>query len=105
MIVDHRTYTLHPGKMNEYVDRYEREGLAVQSRHLGAPLGWYISMDIGQLNQVVHMWGYESLDDRAQRRAKLAADPEWTEFLKKQTPLIQRMENKILMPAKLMAKG
>ena len=105
MIVDHRTYTLHPGKMNEYVDRYEREGLAVQSRHLGAPLGWYISMDIGQLNQVVHMWGYESLKDRAQRRAKLAADPEWGEFLKKQTPLIQRMENKILMPAKFMAKS
>ena len=35
---------------------------------LGPPLGWYISMDIGELNQVVHLWGYESLADRASRR-------------------------------------
>ena len=104
MIVDHRTYTLHPGKMNEFVERYGREGLAVQSRHLGPPLGWYISMDIGELNQVVHLWGYESLADRASRRAALAGDPEWVELLKKQQPLIQRMENKILTPAKFMAK-
>ena len=104
MIVDHRTYTLHPGKMKEYVDRYEREGLPVQSRHLGQPLGWYISMDIGALNQVVHLWQYESLEDRAQRRAKLAADPEWQEFLKKQMPLIQTMENKVLSPAPFMQK-
>ncbi len=105
MIVDHRTYTLHPGKMKEYVERYEREGLAVQSRHLGPPLGWYISMDVGELNQVVHLWAYKSVEDRARRRAALAADPEWVELLKKQMPLIQRMENKLLSPAPFMAKS
>jgi hypothetical protein len=47
MIVDHRTYTLHPGKMKEYVERYEREGKEVQTRHLGQPVGWYTSTDIG----------------------------------------------------------
>ena len=99
MIVDHRTYTLHPGKMNEYVDRYEREGLPVQSRHLGAPLGWYISMDIGQLNQVVHMWGYDSHAERDRRRALLAAAPEWRAFVPKVLPLIRDMENRILVPA------
>ena len=80
------------------------EGLAIQEPILGHLVGYYTT-EIGPLNQVVHMWGYESLEDRAQRRAKLAADPEWGEFLKKQTPLIQRMENKILMPAKFMAKS
>ena len=104
MIVDHRTYTLHPGKMKEYVDRYERIGLPLQSKYLGAPLGWYISMDVGMLNQVVHLWGYDSIDDRAKKRAALAADPEWQEFLKVQMPLIQTMENKILSPAPFMEK-
>jgi hypothetical protein len=99
MIVDHRTYTLHPGKMKEYVERFEREGLAIQTRHLGQPVGWYTSMDIGQLNQVVHLWGYESLEDRAKRRAAMQADPEWQAFLAKQTLLIQHMENKVLVPA------
>lgn len=103
MIVDHRTYTLHPGKMKEYVDRYQREGLPVQSRHLGQPLGWYISMDIGELNQVIHLWAYESIEDRAKRRAALAADPEWQAFLPAQMALIQKMENKILSPAPFMA--
>jgi hypothetical protein len=104
MIVDHRTYTLHPGKLKEYVERYEKEGLPVQTRHLGQPVGWYTSTDIGALNQVVHLWAYESLEDRARRRAALAADPEWQALLVKQAPLIQTQENKILSPAPFMAK-
>lgn len=99
MIVDHRTYTLHPGKMKEYVERYEREGMAVQTRHLGQPVGWYTSTDVGALNQVVHLWGYASLEDRAKRRAAMTADPEWQAYLAKQMPLIQHQENKLLAPA------
>jgi hypothetical protein len=102
MIVDHRTYTLYPGKLKEFVDRYEQEGLPIQSRHLGFPIGWYTSMDIGQLNQVIHMWGYENLEDRARKRAGLLVDPAWIELSKKQSPLIQHMENKILIPAPFM---
>ena len=54
---------------------------------------------IGQLNQVVHMWRYSDLNDRAARRAALAADPGWAEYLAQGAPLIQHMENKILSPA------
>lgn len=102
MIVDHRTYTLRPGTIGEYVKLYEAEGLAIQSRHLGKPLGWYTSMDIGMLNQIVHLWAYEDLADRARRRAAMQADPEWQAFLKKITPMIITMENKILAPAPFM---
>ena len=55
-------------------------------------------------DRVVHLWGYDSVDDRAKKRAALAADPEWQEFLKVQMPLIQTMENKILSPAPFMEK-
>lgn len=99
MIVDHRTYTLIPGKLPEFLKVYEELGLPLQRKYLGEPVGWYVSMDIGELNQVVHMWGYQDLNDRAERRAKLAADPAWGEYLKAGTPFMQKMENKILNPA------
>ncbi len=102
MIVDHRTYTLRPGTIKDYVELYRKEGLPVQSRHLGQPLGWYVSMDIGPLNQIVHLWAYEDLADRARRRAALQADPAWQAFIAKGAEMIVQMENKILHPAPFM---
>lgn len=99
MIVDHRTYTLIPGKLPAFLKLYEEKGLPTQTKHLGAPIGWYVSMDIGELNQVVHLWQYEDLADRAARRANLAADPAWGEYLKEGMAFMQKMENKILSPA------
>lgn len=98
MIVDHRTYDVIPGKLPAYVELYKAKAWPLQKKYLQNCLGWHISMDIGTLNQIVHMWGYESLQDRAERRAKLAADPGWQEFLKEAMPMLQRMENKILSP-------
>jgi len=96
MIVDHRTYTCHPGKLNDFLAIYQEKGLPVQLRTLERMVGWYTSMDIGPLNQVVHMWAFDDLADRAARRAKMAADPEWAVYLKAATPLLINMENKIL---------
>lgn len=105
MIVDHRTYTLRAGTLPAYVKLYESQGYPVQTRHLGEPLGWYTSMDIGALNQIVHLWAYEDLADRAKRRAAMQADPEWQAFLQQATPMIMTMENKILSPAPFLRAG
>ncbi|HFA59413.1 MAG TPA: NIPSNAP family protein [Rhodospirillales bacterium] len=102
MIVDHRTYTLRPGTIKDYVVLYERKGFPVQTRHLGMPLGWYVSMDIGPLNQIVHLWAYEDLADRARRREALQADPDWQAFIAEASKMILHMENKILHPAPFM---
>ena len=99
MIVDHRTYTLHPGRLNEFLGIYAEQGYPLQQQYLGDCVGWYVSMDIGPLNQVVHMWRYQDLADRAGRRARLAADPRWQAYLAAATPLLQHMENKILSAA------
>jgi hypothetical protein len=47
----------------------------------------------------VHMWGYESLDDRFERRKQLQASPEWQSYAKKMRPLVVKVENKLLVPA------
>lgn len=96
MIIDHRTYTCHPGKLNDFVAIYKEKGLPIQLRYLEKMVGWYSSMDIGPLNQVVHMWAFEDLADRAARRAKMAADPGWAVYLAAATPFLVNMENKIL---------
>lgn len=99
MIIDHRTYAIKPGKLNDYLKVYQTEGLPLQLKYLGHCVGWYVSNDIGPLNQVVHMWAYKSLADREERRGKLAADPAWPKFLEKATAFVDHMENKILREA------
>jgi hypothetical protein len=98
MIVEERIYTLEAGKVGEYLRLYEEEGLAIQTRILPKLVG-YFSTEFGPLNQVVHLWAYESLDQRAERRAELMADPGWQAYVAKIRPLLVRMENKLLIPA------
>jgi len=83
--------------MREYLERYERVALPIQKRYLGALIGFFVS-DIGPLNQVVHIWAYDSICDREERRARMAADPEWQEFLKINAGTFVAQENKILKP-------
>jgi hypothetical protein len=98
MIVEQRTYTLHHGTMATYLERYEKNGLPIQKRYLGPLLGFYVT-EIGTLNQVVHLWRYDSLADREQRRAKLAADPDWQAFMKTNVGSFTHQEVKIMKPA------
>ena len=97
MIVDHRTYTVVHGRMQDYLERYERVALQIQLRHLGQLVGFYVS-DIGPLNQVVHLWAYRDIADREERRARMAADPEWKAFLKSNEGTFSAQDNKILKP-------
>lgn len=100
MIVDHRTYTMHPLKLQPWLDLYETWGLPVQKRHLGELIGFFVT-EIGTLNQVVHLWSFASLEDRQRRRAAMAQDPDWHDFLKRNAELaaLAHQENKILVPA------
>lgn len=97
MIVEERIYTLHPGKVPEMVRLYGGEGLALQQKYLGKFLG-YFTAETGNLNQVVFMWGYDSVDDRAARRERMAKDTEWQKYLQKVMPLIVTQENRLLRP-------
>ena len=90
MIVDHRTYELQPGRLRDFLALYEKEGLPVQLKHLGNL--------VGNVNEIVHMWGYADLADRTKRRAAMAADPAWQAYLQKSREYMKTMNNKILVP-------
>ena len=96
MIIEKRTYTLYPGKIAEFLALYEEEGLELHTKYL--PMIGYFVSDIGALNQIITIWGYESMADRDAKRAKLYADPDWIAFGPKTIHCIQTMENMILKP-------
>jgi NIPSNAP. len=100
MIVDHRTYTVRPNRVNDFLALYEEHGLPLQRHYLGEPLGYYTTY-IGNVSQLVHLWQFESLEDRDRRRAAMEADPRWHAFRQKviDTDYLLEMENKILKPA------
>ncbi len=55
--------------------------------------------EIAQLNEVVHMWVYRDLNERAAARARLAQDPAWQSFLPKSAPLLAHMQAIVLYPS------
>jgi len=98
MIVEMRTYSLHVGKVRVWLDYYEKNGLAIQERHLGRLVGFFTT-ETGRLNQIVHMRAYDSFADRETRRAAMMRDPDWLEFLRNEPPgLIVAQESQILQP-------
>lgn len=97
MIVDERSYYFHPGKHLEYLKLYETEGMAIQMPILERCVG-YFTVEVGELNCVVHMWAYDDLADFERRRGRLAADPKWQQYVPKIRPLMLRQETRLLKP-------
>jgi hypothetical protein len=93
MIYEIRTYTLKPGAIPEFESRFEK---ALPYRQKYSPLAAFWHTDIGPLNQVIHVWPYEDLQQRTEIRAKAAQDGNWPP---KVTDLILTMESEIYVPA------
>ena len=70
MIVEMRTYTVKPLRTNDFLQLYERAALPLQKKYLGNLIGFFVS-EIGALNQVVHLWGFDSLAEREQLRYQM----------------------------------
>lgn len=100
MIVEERCYILKAeASPAAYLARYKETGaLEIQTGILGNLIGYFVS-EIGELNSVVHLWGYASFEERARRRVLLSAEPVWQAYLTEIRPLIQTMTNRLLVPA------
>jgi len=95
-IYELRTYRAQVGRAGEWLAHFKaimptREKY---SKNVGL---WQTEM--GQLNEVVHMWAYRDLNDRAAVRGKVLQDPEWQAFLGKSAPLLLEMKAIPLIPA------
>ena len=97
MIVEKRTYTLKIGALPAYRSLYLAEGFEVQKEILGQLIGYYFT-DIGPQNQVIHLWGYDSYEDRDRRRAELMADSRWLSYISKAKEFVAHQESLTLRP-------
>jgi hypothetical protein len=91
-----RRYTAFPGKSKEWLSLI-KDALPARSK-LSRVVGVW-SSEIGALNQVIHMWSYRDLNERAEVRARAMNEPAWKAFASKAPQLIMRMESTILYPA------
>jgi hypothetical protein len=95
MFIEERMYTLHPGKVPEYFRHYEAHGMPVQLRYLPHMVGYYAT-EVGPQNMVVHLWAYDSLDQRTRCRDALFADPDWQAYRPRIQPLLVSMDTRIM---------
>ena len=86
--------------MAAFLDAFDQLAMPILLRHLGAPLAFYTS-SIGPLNQVVHLWGYDSLDDFEKRSAARDTDPDFAAYLHATRDLVLAQETRIIKPVHL----
>lgn len=98
MIHELRTYTFHPGKLPAYLKASETIGRPVRGNDYGVNHGYWTS-EFGALNQIWHLWSYESLAERTRLRAELAKNERWTkEYIPAVRPLMLRQDIRLLNP-------
>src|SRR5438445_11811578 len=98
MIYEVRTYTLRPGTVAEFEERFARR-LPLREHH--SPLGAFWHTEFGPLNQVVHVYPYDDLQHRTRVRGALAADRDRAALPGGQD-LIVAQEAEIMNPAPFM---
>lgn len=99
MLVEERCYLIRPEFTTAtYLGIYVSTGaLDLQKRILGNLLG-YFTTEIGELNALIHLWGYGGFEERQRRRALLSAEPAWQAYLTQIRPMLRSMSNRLLVP-------
>jgi hypothetical protein len=95
-IYEVRTYTLKPGSVTEVEKRF---GEAITAREKHSKLGAFWHTEIGPLNQIIHVWPYESLQHRTDVRAAAAQEVGWPPKIQE---FLETMESEIFIPAPFM---
>ena len=73
MIYEMRTYEIGPGNLAEVEKRF---GEAYEHRKKYSPLTAFWHTEVGPLNEIIHVWGYKDLAERARVRGEAAKDRE-----------------------------
>ena len=97
MIYEVRTYDLKPGAIPQAEEAFA-EALPYRAKY--SPIAAFWHTDIGPLNQIIHVWGYENLEERDRIRTEAGTDPNWPPKI---TPgAILNMNSEIWHPAPFM---
>jgi hypothetical protein len=98
MIYEVRTYTLKPGTVADFEARFAKRH---PYREKYSKLGAFWHTEFGPLNQVVHVWPYENLEQRGIARAAANEDPD-LQRAPTGREFIVAQESEIMIPAPFM---
>ncbi|MGE4430334.1 MAG: NIPSNAP family protein [Sphingobium sp.] len=94
-VLELRTYDVRFGQSDRFVDLMMS---ALPIRQGYSPnCGIWRSLS-GRAEQVLHLWGYPSLDERTAVRERLKRDSGWTDYTATILPMLQELHSTILMP-------
>jgi hypothetical protein len=99
MYIEQRIYTANPGKLPAWLKNYEEIGGPASAKHMGPLLGMF-TVEIGQINRVVFMRGFDDIDDRERGLIAREADPDWARFRAENAKLgaLMVQESKLMKP-------
>lgn len=92
MIYEIRTYRITPRSLAEVEKRF---GEAYEYRKKYSELTAFWHTEIGPLNEIVHVWGYRDLAERARIRGEAAKDPNWPPKIR---DFVVAMRSEIVVP-------
>ncbi|XP_068460312.1 protein NipSnap homolog 3A [Clinocottus analis] len=88
-----RTYCIRPDQNAAFL-KLTNEKIHLRTAH--SELIGYWSVEYGALNQVFHIWKYDSYSQRAGVRAALAQDPSWiSDYISKAMPMLRSQDNEV----------
>lgn len=93
MVIEVRTYQLKPNSVAEFEKRFAE---ALPARVKLSPLAALWHTEVGPLNEVTHVWPYDSLDQRAAVRAEAVRTGVWPP---NNGEFIVSMQSDIYLPA------
>src|SRR5262249_35086523 len=101
MFYELRRYDVAAGKLAALVDRFGSFTVHKWKQYGFRLIGFWTPVVADRSNQLVYVWGWESLEERAKKNAAWRADPEgvkkWAET-EKDGPLVNRVDNQLMEP-------
>ncbi len=95
--VDERTYTIRYAEVPNYVEVTKALAKPVIERAGWQLLGYFSSIT-GTINQVVHLWYWDSQGQREERQAAAVADPAWKIYQAANGHRVVDQKNRYLVP-------
>jgi NIPSNAP len=93
MIIEMRTYTLQPGTVASFEERF---GQALAARQKVSPLAAFWHTEVGPLNRVIHVWPYEDMAARTRLREQATKTQGWPPNVRE---FVVEQQSDIYLPA------
>lgn len=99
-VYEMRTYDVTVGQMPEVIRLYTTQGYpAIEAGGFSKKLIGYFTSDTGELHRLVHLWRFDSDDDRRDHWKRLFADKDFLAFAVQFRPLVKAQYNQLLLSA------